>query len=334
MLRHRHILPNKSTIHSGTRRLRAYNDDQRKVIDELKKRPEYDQNDFYLFFVDDIEKLDDDGNPTRDIIGGYMPIGWHFGFIYNNPRTAYIAHELGHGVLTMHHTFAEESETFHAPKESSDNLMDYNGGTLLNHKQWQWAHEKHSREWFEEEEEGEMIIENVIVVWTQDHSDKPQNLYNKANLRFVKIGRMKGNDPTNSLFYKMEDGSVIREFDVVSDYYSTDYTERKFEILLPEFTEPIPFYLDKHKSLNFSDDLSFINHKLTQITGTVIARYVLPIEDVYIIFEGKDFDDDGPSVSEIHRDHEDQHADERRDQEHRLLLSLVFHWYQLLFSVL
>ena len=64
---------------------------------------------------------------------------------------------------------------------------------------------------------------------------------------------MKGNDPTNSLFYKMEDGSVIREFDVVSDYYSTDYTERKFEILLPEFTEPIQFYLDKHKTLKLSD---------------------------------------------------------------------------------
>lgn len=101
---------------------------------------------------------------------------------------------------------------------------------------------------------------------------------------------MKGNDPTNSLFYKMEDGSVIREFDVVSDYYSTDYTERKFEILLPEFTEPIPFYLDKHKTLKLSDDLSFVNHELNRITGLVIARYVLPIEDMYIIFEGKDFD--------------------------------------------
>ena len=101
---------------------------------------------------------------------------------------------------------------------------------------------------------------------------------------------MKGNDSTNSLFYKMEDGSVIREFDVVSDYYSTDYTERKFEILLPDFTEPIPFYLDKHKTLKLSDDLSFVNHELNRITGLVIARYVLPIEDMYIIFEGKDFD--------------------------------------------
>lgn len=101
---------------------------------------------------------------------------------------------------------------------------------------------------------------------------------------------MKGNDPTNSLFYKMEDGSVIREFDVVSDYYSTDYTERKFEILLPEFTEPIPFYLDKHKTLKLSNDLSFVNHELNRITGLVIVRYVLPIEDMYIIFEGKDFD--------------------------------------------
>ena len=37
--------------------------------------------------------LDDEGNPTSDIIGGYMPVGWHFGFICNNPKIAYIYHQ-------------------------------------------------------------------------------------------------------------------------------------------------------------------------------------------------------------------------------------------------
>jgi len=61
--------------------------------------------------------------------------------------------------LTLHHTFADESETFNAPKESSDNLMDYRGGDVLNHVQWKWAHENHGREWFEEEGEGELAVQ-------------------------------------------------------------------------------------------------------------------------------------------------------------------------------
>lgn len=44
---------------------------------------------------------------------------------------------------SLHHTFEEETETFYADKESTDNLMNYNDGTFLTHTQWQWAHEKH-----------------------------------------------------------------------------------------------------------------------------------------------------------------------------------------------
>ena len=86
--------------------------------------------------------LDDEGNPTSDIIGGYMPVGRHYGFIYNeytNPRN--IAHELAHGTNALHHTFLPESETFYTTSKT-DNLMDYNGGTTLTHTQWQWSHEK------------------------------------------------------------------------------------------------------------------------------------------------------------------------------------------------
>ena len=257
-------------IHGGTRRLRAYNDDQRKVIDELKKRPEYDQNDFYLFFVDDIEKLDDDGNPTRDIIGGYMPVGWHFGFIYNNPRTAYIAHELGHGVLTMHHTFAEESETFHAPKESSDNLMDYNGGTHLNHKQWQWAHEKHSREWFEEEEEGEAIINMDIMrrFIKQIHDANSEyketlalNISQGMNFAYsqtielsdsVKMSYLSMSTYKNSSSY-----SSIKPYEKATKIESDSLTTYTFNAIKPKFGElpPICFTIKTNEKQTFEDYL-------------------------------------------------------------------------------
>jgi len=54
------------------------------------------------------------------------------------------AHELSHGAFALHHTFSENSESFHANEGTTNNLMDYTEhGTTLNHKQWRWMHENH-----------------------------------------------------------------------------------------------------------------------------------------------------------------------------------------------
>ncbi len=45
-----------------------------------------------------------------------------------------VAHELAHGTNALHHTFSPESETFYTTSKT-DNLMDYNGGTFLTHKE-------------------------------------------------------------------------------------------------------------------------------------------------------------------------------------------------------
>ena len=108
--------------------------------------------------------LDDEGNPTSDIIGGYMPVGRHYGFIYNeytNART--IAHELGHGTNSLHHTFSPESETFYTTS-MTDNLMDYNDGKTLTHTQWQWSHEKHRNVlgFLDDEGESENVEKYVV----------------------------------------------------------------------------------------------------------------------------------------------------------------------------
>ena len=84
------------------------------------------------------------GAKTNEVVSGYMPVGRHYGFIYNqydNART--IAHELAHGALSLSHTFSDSSESYLGQRGTTDNLMDYNGGTALNHIQWQWAHETH-----------------------------------------------------------------------------------------------------------------------------------------------------------------------------------------------
>ncbi len=123
----------------------------------------------YLFLVECGTSYQLGSNDNRQAVSGYMPRGYQFGFIYNeydNTRT--IAHELGHGTNALHHTFAEGSESF-VTTATTDNLMDYHGGTHLNHRQWQWAHEKHRNVLGFLGEEGESEIrETTSIKWVGD----------------------------------------------------------------------------------------------------------------------------------------------------------------------
>ena len=146
----------KSFTHGGKGTLRNYNQDQKAAIQALPKSA--DPNDYYLFLVECYDRFDTEGQKTNEVVSGYMPVGRHYGFIYNqydNART--IAHEIAHGALALSHTFADGSESYLGPQGTTPNLMDYNGGTHLNHIQWQWAHETHRniQGFLDEESEGE-----------------------------------------------------------------------------------------------------------------------------------------------------------------------------------
>ncbi|MCQ2201092.1 MAG: hypothetical protein MJZ27_03260 [Bacteroidales bacterium] len=151
-------------VHGGKGTFQNYNEDQKSAIRALPEG--VDENDYYLFFVDCYDRLDTAGMVSREAVSGYMPAGRHYGFIYNqydNVRT--IAHELGHGVNVLHHTFSEDSESFHTTVKT-DNLMDYNGGIVLNHKQWQWSHEKHRNVlgFLDDEGESEIKIDKTELI--------------------------------------------------------------------------------------------------------------------------------------------------------------------------
>lgn len=157
----------KSFVHGGKGSFQNYNADQKAAIKALPQGA--DQNDYYLFLVECYDRLDTSGYKSNEAVSGYMPVGRHYGFIYNeynNART--IAHELGHGTNVLHHTFAEGSETF-VTTATTDNLMDYHGGTHLNHRQWQWAHEKHRNVLGFLDDEGESEIrETTSIKWVGD----------------------------------------------------------------------------------------------------------------------------------------------------------------------
>ena len=157
----------KSFVHGGKGSFQNYNTDQKAAIKALPQGA--DQNDYYLFLIECYDRLDTSGHKSNEAVSGYMPVGRHYGFIYNeynNART--IAHELGHGTNALHHTFAEGSESF-VTTATTDNLMDYHGGMRLNHRQWQWAHEKHLNVLGFLDDEGESEIrETTSIKWVGD----------------------------------------------------------------------------------------------------------------------------------------------------------------------
>ena len=88
----------------------------------------------YLFVLDGAKGL----SSGTAFLQGEMPRKSRFGYLFSNDGEALsktIAHELGHGLFTLRHTFDSE----YAGKKSQDsssNLMDYAEGTALAAFQW------------------------------------------------------------------------------------------------------------------------------------------------------------------------------------------------------
>ena len=69
---------------------------------------------------------------------GDMPIGHQWGFIFGGMDSRTLAHELGHGLFTLRHTFDKD---YGLEAQSTDNLMDYAGGSELIKYQWDILHD-------------------------------------------------------------------------------------------------------------------------------------------------------------------------------------------------
>ncbi|WP_079685666.1 fibronectin type III domain-containing protein [Ohtaekwangia koreensis] len=109
----------------------------------------------YLFLV---------SNPQSSNGLGYMPRGKQVGFIFvdhhGSDKVALVrtmAHELGHGTFSLHHTFKEPNFTL--TRGATDNLMDYPNGNKLYKYQWdKMRYPDIVVGLFEEDEEGKSVI--------------------------------------------------------------------------------------------------------------------------------------------------------------------------------
>jgi hypothetical protein len=139
--------------HGGSGTFTVYNADQKKVIKTLEQKGKTEDDAVYLFFVENVQGRDMDGD-----FAGYMPQQYQYGFIYGNPNATTVAHELAHGAFSLAHTFSNEQ--FIAAKSTTDNLLDYKGGEELWAHQWKLVHNPKNGwlKFLQDEEEGEGIF--------------------------------------------------------------------------------------------------------------------------------------------------------------------------------
>ncbi|MDX9771734.1 MAG: hypothetical protein RBT19_15330, partial [Tenuifilaceae bacterium] len=129
----------------------------------------------YLFIVPGFKD-----NPS---MVGYMPLKSNYGFLTPQATTRDAAHELGHGVFNLRHTFSTNNMV-NLPEGSTQNLMDYSAGTELFKYQWDFIHNPEGG-WFvwEDSEEGmaknttQAIVEIVEKIRCGYVSTRPINFY-------------------------------------------------------------------------------------------------------------------------------------------------------------
>ena len=131
-----------------------YSTEMRAIWQAFLAEQTYDRNAVYLFVVTGFNKAD-----TR----GYMPLRSGYGFISTAATARDAAHELGHGVFNLRHTFSPYNR-YQLPESTTSNLMDYKNGTDLLKYQWDYIHDPEGGLFlFEDSEEGETVFESVLI---------------------------------------------------------------------------------------------------------------------------------------------------------------------------
>lgn len=145
----------------------AYNDEQKQLVNAVKKHSKYKNDTYYILVFGDI-------SPSRSI-AGFMPLQRQMGFVFSGTgdeegkggdKGKVLAHEIGHGIFALQHPFSQYGEDM---REKTDWLMDYNGGTNLPHMHWAQIHNPDLKFYiFQDEEDGEygafeyLVGQNVV----------------------------------------------------------------------------------------------------------------------------------------------------------------------------
>jgi hypothetical protein len=176
-------------INTGDAFLSEYSDDQKMLHSVYKSSvSNFDASRSYVFlFNNQVEAAPGSGININDAVKlGDMPINRRWGYLFGgNPDARTLAHELGHGRLTLRHTFADEHCKCEPGHTNNYNLMDYvvtnpsplGGGWVgaLNRFQWETAHNPAPiGKVFQDDEDGAMVGDDLLSVLTFIESKKQE----------------------------------------------------------------------------------------------------------------------------------------------------------------
>ncbi len=131
---------NNEITYDGSSNFSNYPSEFRAIYNSFKQAENtsgqklYDSDTYYILVTD---------IATSNPIGGFMPRGAQFGFVFNNGTSSgaienkntvgiTAAHELGHGIFALRHPFEDSG----ANTSGTDWLMDYGGGNELSQVDW------------------------------------------------------------------------------------------------------------------------------------------------------------------------------------------------------
>ncbi|TDQ29740.1 fibronectin type III domain-containing protein [Tenacibaculum caenipelagi] len=125
--------------------------DEQLVFNNYVKQQSYYTDKTYYVFVTNLSISDAN-------VLGFMPLKRQFGFVFTQNATTVakqsrtLAHELGHGIFGLEHTWDE----YQFGQGATNFLMDYGSGTVLNHLDWKKMHAPDVQlYWFQGDEDGE-----------------------------------------------------------------------------------------------------------------------------------------------------------------------------------
>ncbi len=138
---------------TGTSRLSRYSDEMKKLNSSyrLDEQGYFRKEAIYLFVLGGAKT----GEPFGTLAGD-MPRCKQFGYLFTSAggnMAVTAAHELGHGIFRLAHTFDE----YGYAQNSTQNLMDYSGGKELTKYQWDILHDTGIGGWLDDIEEGQMV---------------------------------------------------------------------------------------------------------------------------------------------------------------------------------
>ena len=228
-----------------------------------ESHPDMEKEAAYLFLVN---------KPEEKYAGveGDMPRNQSVGYIFMNGKneltdSRLIAHELGHGVFRLQHTFAYNGKE--STEKKTDNLMDYNPSNpdFLAHFQWEVMNNTAFFVWksLQDDEDGMWTFRNIFfnIVWLGDWASG------------------NGMDDQESLVQKYEQDLVLLCHD--NKLTGDNFSKSKYFFIGKDYTDcginPLEDFLDNIRN-NTTFSLKDLNKKAKEKSSSLLFSY---IDDYY-----------------------------------------------------